>query len=143
MKLVVGVAGAAAVLVGAVVVGVQANAANGQADASTLKASADARVPGGYEGWWTSTPVSGETTGLPEETSAVNTTTGQIVDVFNRTKNEARQEISVADVQFKVVRDPSWPEHSVVIIDTASRKVIEDFPVDEKGIPIISGKSSF
>jgi len=32
-----------------------------------------------------------------------------------------------------VAPDPMWPASSIVIIDTATDKVIEDFPVDEKG----------
>lgn len=46
--------------------------------------------------------------------------------------------MSVSDVQFSVVPDTTWPKHSVVIIDTASGRVNEDFPVDDKGFPIIS-----
>ncbi|WP_207595760.1 hypothetical protein [Arthrobacter sp. D5-1] len=139
MKLALGVVGAAAVLAAAVVVGVQANAADGQDGSLMVKAPMEDRVLGGYEGWWTSTPVAGNSANLPQETIAVNTTSGEIVDVFNRAKSAAGQEMSVSDVQFNVVPDTMWPKQSVVIIDTASGKVIEDFPVDEKGFPIISG----
>ncbi|MGO4145078.1 hypothetical protein AB4Y77_08345 [Paenarthrobacter sp. YAF11_1] len=138
VKLVLGVVGAAAVLAVAVVVGVQANAADGQDGSLMVKAPMEDRVLGGYEGWWTSTPVAGNSANLPQETIAVNTTSGEIVDVFNRAKSAAGQEMSVSDVQFNVVPDTTWPKHSVVIIDTASGKVIEDFPVDDKGFPIIS-----
>jgi hypothetical protein len=38
-------------------------------------------------------------------------------------------------VDFQVVPDPKWPANSVVIIDTATGKIIEDFVVNEKGSP--------
>jgi hypothetical protein len=70
-------------------------------------------------------------TGLPQETVAVNTRTGKIVDAFNRATNSTR----ISDVKFTPVPDDSWPANSIVIIDTASGKLIEDFLVDENGSP--------
>ena len=74
---------------------------------------------------------------LPQETVAVNTTTGQIVDAFSRAKNDAHQPTSTSDVHFDVVLDPSWPAKSVIIIDTVTGEVIESFAVDEKGRPVL------
>ncbi|MEO3939520.1 hypothetical protein V3C41_00380 [Paenarthrobacter nicotinovorans] len=71
MKLILGIVGAAAVLAAAVVVGVQANAADGQDGSLMVKAPMEGRMLGGYEGWWTSTPVAGNSANLPQETIAV------------------------------------------------------------------------
>ena len=129
MKLVLGLISAVAVAaIGSTVVGhVTPN------DGQTGKAGHI--IVGGYEGWWNATPVSGSAEGLPRETVAVNTRTGEIVDAFNRTMNEAGKVATVADVDYAVVPDPKWPANSVVIIDTASGKVIEDFLVTEEGSP--------
>lgn len=43
---------------------------------------------------------------------------------------------AVTNVPYTVVPDPSWPAESVVIIDTASNKVIEPFRVDLNGYPL-------
>lgn len=130
MKLALGIIGTAVVIIGGSVVGVQAM----QPQAQHIPPEAITVM--GYEGWWNSTPVEGSAEGLPQETVSVNTTTGQIVDAFNRAKNDAHEVTLVSDVDFEVVRDSNWPENSVVIIDTTSGKVIESFPVDEKGQPI-------
>ncbi len=90
----------------------------------------------GYEGWWNATPAEGSAAGLPQETVAVSTRTGKIVDAFNRSRNDARQVTLPTDVKYDVVPDPSWPKDSVVIIDTSSGKVIESFPVNDRGEPI-------
>jgi hypothetical protein len=127
MKLVLGTIGAAVVVVGGAVAGVQAV----QPKAQYL--APEAMTIAGYEGWWNGTPLTGSTPDLPQETVAVNTRTGKIVDAFNRARNDAGQVTLVSDVDFDVVPDPNWPANSVVIIDTASGEVIEDFPVDEKG----------
>jgi hypothetical protein len=123
MKLVLGMIGAAVIVVGAAAMGVQA-----------VQAKADYPRPesmtiAGYEGWWNSTPADGNTEALPQETVAVSTRTGKVVDAYNR----ATKSTSVSDVKFQVVPDPSWPANSIVIIDTATGKVIEDFAVNEKG----------
>ncbi|MFJ4029435.1 hypothetical protein ACIPWF_19120 [Paenarthrobacter sp. NPDC089989] len=65
----------------------------------------------------------------------MNTRTGKIVDAFNRTRNEAGKVTTLDDVDYAVVPDPAWPANSVVIIDTASGKVIEDFLMTEDGSP--------
>lgn len=134
MKLVLGTMGAAVVVIGAVAFGIQATA---RAETPMVKAPMENRGIAGYEGWWNSTPASGNTEGLPLETVAVNTATGKIVDANNRARNDAGQVTLISDVDFDVVPDPNWPASSIVIIDTASGKVIEDFLVDERGAPII------
>ncbi|WP_290258346.1 hypothetical protein [Arthrobacter sp. YD4] len=91
---------------------------------------------GGYEGWWNSTPASGDAHGLPAETVAINTRTNQVVDAFNRSINEAGRPTKISDVDYIVTPDPSWPKDSVVIIDTTTRQVIADFRVDAAGEPI-------
>lgn len=68
----------------------------------------------------------------------MNTATGKVVDAFNRSMNDAGLVTLVSDVDFEVVPDPAWPRNSVVIIETATGKVIEDFRVDGKGAPIIA-----
>jgi hypothetical protein len=132
MKRVVGMAGAAAVLVGGAVVGLQTGYSNETPAARTPVAD---RPIGGYEGWWNSTPVHGSAEGLPEETVTVNTRTGKIVDAFNRAKNSTL----ISDVDYNLVPDPGWPANSIVIIDTTTGMVIEDFLVDERGVPLDEG----
>jgi hypothetical protein len=97
--------------------------------------SSQEAVVGGYEGWWNSTPVSGDTTGLPDETVAVHTDTGEIVDVFNRAINDRREVTQLSDVPYTVVSDPEWPAQSIVIIDTRTDEIIETFPVNSSGRP--------
>jgi len=130
MKQVLGSVGVAVVLIGGAALGIQSNTSSEQAPSPLAKAPMD-RPNAGYEGWWNSTPLNGNAEGLPQETVAVNTRTGKVVDAYNRATNST----SVSDVKFNVVPDPSWPANSVVIIDTATGKVIEDFVVDEKGSP--------
>jgi hypothetical protein len=129
MKLVLGIAGAAVILVGGAAVGIQAGYSNETPGARTPVAD---RPIGGYEGWWNSTPVSGSSEGLPEETVTVNTRTGEIVDAFNRAKNSTL----ISDVDYDLVPNPSWPANSIVIIDTTTGVVIEDFLIDERGVPL-------
>lgn len=125
MKLVLGTVGAAALVVGGAVVGVQAV----QPKAQYLPPETMNIV--GYEGWWNSTPVDGNIEGLPQETVTVNTRTGEVIDAYNR----ATESTLVSDVDFEVVPDPKWPTNSIVIIDTKTGVVIEDFVVNEKGSP--------
>lgn len=132
MKLALSMFGVAVVVIGGTAVGI--NAAKPKTDYAAV---AESKTIMGYEGWWNSTPADGSGKDLPQETVAVNTTTGQIVDAFNRAKNAAHQVTSISDVHFDVVPDPTWPAKSVVIIDTATGKVIESFPVDEKGRPTL------
>jgi hypothetical protein len=129
VKLVLGIAGVAAVLVCCAVVGIQTDLFREDPMARTPVAD---RPIGGYEGWWNSTPVSGSAEGLPQETVTVNTRTGKIVDAFNRAKNSTL----VSDVDYDPVPDPSWPADSIVIIDATSGLVIEDFLIDERGVPL-------
>ena len=98
-------------------------------------ASSESAV-GGYEGWWNATPASGNTAGLPQETVAVNTRTNKVVDAFSRKINDAGRATLIPDVPYTVVPDPSWPADSVIIIDVATNKVIEDFRVDLNGNPL-------
>jgi hypothetical protein len=104
--------------------------------AGSAPASLESPV-GGYEGWWNATPASGSTAGLPQETVAVNTRTNKVVDAFSRRINDAGRATLITDVPFAVVPDPSWPADSVIIIDTATNKVIEDFRVDLNGNPLL------
>ncbi len=92
-------------------------------------------IIGGYEGWWNSTPVSGDTTGLPDETVAVRTDTGEIVDASTRNASGQAEAVHPDDVEYAVVTDPVWPKQSVVIIDTETSEVIESFPIDSTGEP--------
>lgn len=112
----------------------------GQAAASPESGgAAAARVNGsvgGYEGWWNATPASGDTSGLPQEAVAVNTETGKVVDAFNRSINDAGRPTQLTDVNYNVTADPAWPANSVVIIDTATNRVIADFRVDAQGEPV-------
>ncbi len=132
MKLVLGAVGAAVAIATVVAVGIQANATTVQDDASHFKGPVADRPIGGYEGWWNSTHLDGTPAG-PAETVAVNTNTGKIVDYSNMARSAAGQVLTAADATYVVVPDPTWPASSIVIIDTATDKVIEDFPVDEKG----------
>ena len=135
-------AAAALALLAAVPLGIGAArsaAAEGAGQSGVPGQSAGPRADGpvgGYEGWWNATPVSGNATALPQETVAVNTETNQVVDAFNRRINDAGRATRLTDVAYTVVPDPAWPAHSVVIIDTATNRVIGDFRVDERGEPI-------
>ncbi|WP_224049114.1 hypothetical protein [Arthrobacter sp. NicSoilB4] len=120
--------------------GVSLSACGGEAKAAgtpaaPLTASAESSVSG-YEGWWNSTPADGKTAGLPQEAVAVNTRTNTVVDAFSRRINDAGRATLITDVPYTVVPDPSWPADSVIIIDTATNKVIEDFRVDLDGNPL-------
>ena len=134
MKLGIGLLGTAALIVGGLYAGIQAPVPQA--------AAPNASPVGGYEGWWNSTPVSGIVEGLPRETVSVNTRTGKVVDAFNRSMNEAGKVTNVSDVDFTVIPDPEWPANSVVIIDTASGDVIESFPVDDNGEPIMDASGN-
>jgi hypothetical protein len=90
---------------------------------------------GGYEGWWNATPASGSSAELPQETVAINTRTNMVVDAFSRRINDAGRSTLIMDVPYTVVPDPAWPADSVVIIDTATHRVIEHFRVDRNGEP--------
>ena len=129
VKLLLGIAGAAAILVGGAAVGIQAGHFNTE---TPVPRTPEADRPiGGYEGWWNSTPDSGSTESLPQETVTVNTRTGKIIDAFNRAKNSTL----ISDVNYDLVPDPSWPANSIVIIDATSDLVIEDFLIDDRGVP--------
>lgn len=91
---------------------------------------------GGYEGWWNASPADGNAAGLPRETVAINTRTNTVVDAFSREINDAGRPTLIADVPYAVIAGPSWPADSVVIIDTATTKVIEHFRVDRNGHPL-------
>ena len=91
---------------------------------------------GGYEGWWNATPASGSSAGLPQETVAISTRTNMVVDAFNRRINDAGRPTLITDVPYTVVPDPTWPADSVVIINTATNRVIEHFRVDPNGDPL-------
>ncbi|WP_432395872.1 hypothetical protein ACRQ5B_00410 [Pseudarthrobacter sp. L19] len=108
----------------------------GSAAADPTEADRPYGPVGGYEGWWNSTPASGDAHGLPAETVAINTRTNQVVDAFNRRINDAGRPTKISDVDYTVTPDPSWPKDSVVIIDTSTRQVIADFRVDAAGEPI-------
>lgn len=81
MKVALGVLGVGVVAVGGAAVGI--NAAQPKTDYAAV---AESKTIMGYEGWWNSTPLDGSGKTLPQGTVAVNTTTGQIVDAFNRAK---------------------------------------------------------
>lgn len=111
------------------------------APATAAPSAASAATPsestvGGYEGWWNATPASGNTAGLPQKTVAINTRTNTVVDAFSRKINDAGRPTRVVDVPYTVVPDPSWPAESVIIIDTATDTIIEDFRVDLNGNPL-------
>lgn len=110
----------------------------GSATADPTEAGRAYGPVGGYEGWWNSTPASGDAHGLPAETVAINTRTNQVVDAFNRSINDAGRPTKISDVDYDytVTPDPLWPTDSVVIIDTSTRQVIADFRVDAAGEPI-------
>jgi hypothetical protein len=106
-----------------------------QAAAALDPAPIEEPINRGYEGWWNATPVSGDTTGLPDETVAVRTDTGEIVDASARNASGQAEAMHPDDVEYAVVPDPAWPKQSVVIIDTETSEVIESFPIDSTGEP--------
>lgn len=59
-----------------------------------------------------------------------------MVDALSRKINDAGRPTRVADVPYTVVPDPSWPAESVIIIDTATNTIIENFRVDLNGNPL-------
>jgi hypothetical protein len=131
VKVGLGVAGAAVILFGGAAIGIQASSSKAETS-SVARTPVHDRPIGGYEGWWNSTPAYGGTADLPQEIVAVNTRTGAVVDAFNRATNST----SISDVDYAPAPDPSWPANSIIIIDTASGKVVEDFLVDERGVPL-------
>lgn len=107
-----------------------------QATAASEPSPLGETVTTGYEGWWNGTPVSGDATGLPDETVAVRTDTGDIVDASTRDASGRAEAVNPDDVDYTVVPDPAWPRQSVVIIDTETNEVIASFPIDSTGTPI-------
>lgn len=83
----------------------------------------------GYEGWWNGTPEDGDVAGLPNETVQINTRTNTVIDSFNRTTKGS-------NINYTVHPDPAWPKDSIIIVDTATNKVVDSFPVDETGRPL-------
>src|SRR3712207_3993552 len=130
MKLVLGIAGAAALLIGGAAVGIQANANN--TDTPVPRTPVADRPIGGYEGWWNSTPVDRSVEGLPQETVTVDTRTGKIIDAYNRTRNST----SISEVDYDLVPDPAWPANSIGISGTTSGVVVEDLRSGERGVPL-------
>ena len=91
--------------------------------AASLEPAPTEEPIGGYEGWWNAKPVSGDTTGLPHETVAVRTDTGEIVDASTRNANGQAEAVHPDDVEYTVAADAAWPKQSVVIIDTVARHI--------------------
>ena len=112
------------------------NAGTAPMSASTSAEPSAEPAVGGYEGWWNATPASGSSAGLPQETVAINTRTNMVVDAFSRKINGAGRPTLISDVPYTVVPDPAWPADSVIIIETATNKVIESFRVDLSGNPL-------
>ncbi|MCQ1986999.1 hypothetical protein [Arthrobacter sp. zg-Y844] len=117
-------------IAGLLVLGAALSGCGGSGHSSAHAENEEAACVGGYDGWWNSTPVSGDTTGLPEETVTVDTNTGKTVDAFNRSRNDAGKTTDVSDVGYQPVPDESWPADSVVVIDTTTGKVLETIAVD-------------
>lgn len=67
---------------------------------------------------------------------AINTRTNKVVDAFSRRINDAGRSTLITDVPYTVVPDPSWPADSVVIMDTATNRVIEQFRIARHGEPL-------
>ena len=134
MKVRLGLAGFAAAI--ALAGCASGESASPEAVPSVAAAVEPSPTVGGYEGWWNATPLSGDATGLPEETVAVNTRTGKVVEAFNRSINDAGRVTNVSDVDYAVVPDTAWPVDSVVIIETATGEVQESFPVNQNGEPV-------
>ena len=65
----------------------------------------------------------------------MRTDTGGIVDTAAHDAQGQATGVDPADIDYTVVPDPAWPERSVVILDTATGKVIDAFPVDAAGVP--------
>ena len=59
-----------------------------------------------------------------------------MVDAFSRKINDAGRPTMITDVPYAVVPDPSWPVNSVIVIDSATGRVIENFRVDVNGYPL-------
>lgn len=82
----------------------------------------------GYIGWWNSTPEDGDVTGLPNETVQINSWTNTVIDGYNRTTKSN-------NIKYTVRPDPAWPKKSIIIVDTATNKVMYSFPVEADGNP--------
>ncbi|MCC9174817.1 hypothetical protein [Arthrobacter sp. zg-Y179] len=115
---------------GLLVLGAVLSGCGGNGHSSANDANEERPCMGGFEGWWNSAPVSGNTTGLPEEIVTVDTNTGKTIDAFNRSRNDAGKPTAVSDVSYQPVPDETWPKDSAVVIDTSTGKVIETIPVD-------------
>ncbi|MDQ0278638.1 hypothetical protein QO003_002941 [Arthrobacter silviterrae] len=84
---------------------------------------------GGYIGWWNSTTEDGSDAGLPNETVQISTRTNTVVDGYNRATGSHA-------INYTVHPDPRWPKKSIIIVDTATNKVLDSFPVDENGMSL-------
>lgn len=83
---------------------------------------------GGFESIWNSTPVDGNTEGLPQQTVTVLTDSGKIIEAHDRKLDKAGKPEELG-ITYTVKPDKSWPEKSVLIIDTSNDKILESFPL--------------
>ena len=82
----------------------------------------------GFESIWNSTPVDGNTDGLPQQTVTVLTDSGKIIDAHDRELDKAGTPEELG-ITYTVKQDKTWPKKSVLIIDTSNDKVLETFPL--------------
>ncbi|PQZ94614.1 hypothetical protein CQ018_04465 [Arthrobacter sp. MYb227] len=82
----------------------------------------------GFEGLWNSTPVDGNTHGLPQQTVTVLTDSGKIIEAHDRKLDKAGKPEDLG-ITYTVKQDKSWPKKSVLVIDTSNDKILETFPV--------------
>lgn len=81
---------------------------------------------GGYEGWWNATPPTGPALEHPHVV-IVNTTTGEVVDVYNRE----------GDPDWNPVPPSAdWPDSAVVVLDAHTHDVVHTIHVDADGVPV-------
>lgn len=100
--------------------------------AGEISGAPDDNCTGGFETIWTSTPVGGDVSELPQETVTAVSETGRIFDAMRRTSDGTAEAVAPEDVDYKVDVDPSWPKNHAVMIDTATDKVLEtiEIPAD-------------
>jgi DNA-binding beta-propeller fold protein YncE len=86
---------------------------------------------GGFETIWNSTPVDGDASELPQEIVTVVSETGRIFDAMRRTPDGTAEAVAPEDINYKVHVDDSWPKNNVIVIDTATDKVLDTINIPD------------
>ncbi|SEF10987.1 hypothetical protein SAMN04489740_4057 [Arthrobacter alpinus] len=114
-------------IVGSAAVGIHEVLPQGQNDPPTAQSATDTvtRVD--------SAPSEQDSLQLPPETVTVDTTSGNVLDAFDRARATGMQVTLISDKRYSVTVDPSMPMDSVTIVDARSGNVLDSLPMNNNG----------